>query len=75
MTTVDRISQQVNQLPQSFQREVLDFIEFLIVKSRHKLDRDEDSEWSSMSLASAMRDMDDEAYPVYDEADLKEKWG
>ena len=32
MTTADRISQQVSQLPESFQKEVLDFIEFLINK-------------------------------------------
>lgn len=74
MTTVDRISQQVNHLPESFQKQVLDYIEFLVSKTKRENSRHEDLEWFSLSVTSAMRDMDDEDGPIYDKADLKEKW-
>ncbi len=74
MTTVDKISEQVHQLPEPFQEEVLDFIEFLINKSKRENSRKEDLEWFDLSLSSAMREIEDEDGPTYNETDLKEKW-
>ena len=74
MTTADQISQHVNQLPEPFQKEALDFIEFLTKKAKRENSRQEDLEWFSLSVTSAMRDMADEDGPIYDKSDLKEKW-
>ncbi|NIV15416.1 MAG: DUF2281 domain-containing protein, partial [Aliifodinibius sp.] len=59
MTTADRISQRVNQLPESFQKEALDFIEFLTKKAKRENARQEDLEWFNLSVASAMRGLED----------------
>ncbi len=74
MTTIDRISQQANQLPKNFQREALDFIEFLSNKAKRDNERREDLDWFNFSLTAAMRCMENEDGPNYDESDLKEKW-
>lgn len=57
MTTVEKITQHVQVLPEPVQQEVLDFVEFL--KSRRQIpkDRDEDAVWTELSLTSAMRGM------------------
>ena len=71
MTTVERIHEQVQKLPEPLQAEALDFIEFLMQRQSV---RKEDLDWSHLSLATAMRDIEDEDVPIYDESDLKEKW-
>lgn len=67
MAIVDKIQHNIQRLPAPFQAEVLDFVEFLLSKSKHHEERD----WSSLSLASAMRGMEDEDTPFYTLADLK----
>jgi hypothetical protein len=74
MTTADQVSQQIIQLPEAFQKEALDFIEFLTKKARQENSREEDLEWFNLSVTSAMRDAEDDDGPVYGESDLKEKW-
>lgn len=69
MQTADRIHKQVQNLPESVQREVLDFVEFLAYKARH-----EDLRWAELSMRAALRDMEDEVWPEYREEDLKETW-
>ena len=73
MTTVERITRHLQTLPESVQRKVLDFVEFL--KSRRKIskDREEDAIWTDLSLRSAMRGMEDENSP-YTLADIKESF-
>ena len=71
MTTAERIHEQIQKLPEPLQAEALDFIEFLMQRQSV---RKEDLDWSHLSLAAAMRDIEDEATPIYDESDLKEKW-
>jgi len=74
MTTAQAIIQHLKSLPAPAQREVLDFIEFL--ESRRKeasTGREEDEAWSSLSLAQAMRGIEDEETP-YTDADLKESF-
>jgi len=74
MTTSDQITKQVNQLSEPFQKEALDFVEFLAKKAKRENSRQEDLEWFNLSVASAMRDIENEHDPIYDESDLKEKW-
>jgi hypothetical protein len=67
MTLSEKISHEVQALPEAIQREVLDFVEFL--KARKV--RAEDEAWSRFSLAQAMRGLDNEPY-LYSAADLHE---
>ncbi|MCE2395910.1 DUF2281 domain-containing protein [Candidatus Poribacteria bacterium] len=71
MTTAERIHEQVQRLPEPLQAEALDFIEFLMQRQSM---RKEDSDWTRFSLATAMRDIENEDVPIYDESDLKERW-
>ncbi len=68
MVLSDRIQEYIQKLPPSFQEEVLDYLEFLLAKAAR-----EDKEWSRLSLASAMRGMEDEP-ELYTIADLKVKY-
>ena len=74
MSTVERINQQVQQLPQVFQLEVLNFVEFLFSKLGDEDSRQAEMLWSQFSIAQAMRGLEDEELSVYDESDLQEKW-
>ena len=65
----DVIHQKVQRLPETVQREVLSFVEFVSQR-----DRVEDDAWSEMSLAGALRGLDDERWPDYTDADLKDHW-
>jgi len=71
MVTADRIQQYLEQLPSSFQAEVLDFVEFLLAKADRDVLRPEAKAWSEASVAFAMRGMEDEETPGYTTADLK----
>jgi hypothetical protein len=50
------------------QAEVLDFVEYLVAKA----ERQEKAEWSTLSVAFAMRGMEDETEAVYTTVDLKD---
>ena len=69
METVDRIYQEVKALPEPLQREVLEFVERLALRLRQ-----EDSDWSELSLQAALRGLENEPGPEYSERDFKEKW-
>ena len=47
-------------LPEDAQREVLDFVEFIKTRNVGQIERQEESAWSALSLASAMKGMEDE---------------
>ncbi|MEJ5247792.1 MAG: DUF2281 domain-containing protein [Caldilinea sp.] len=66
MTIDEKVYQQLQRLPHSLQEELLDFVQFLLMKA----ERREKQEWFSLSLSSALRDMDDEP-ALYDLADIK----
>ena len=66
MALVDKIQQYVQRLPTSFQAEVLDFVEYLLTKSKRRKE-----DWSDLALAFAMRGMEDEDTALYTPADLK----
>jgi len=69
MTLDEKIHQYVQKLPRSFQEELLDFVEYLVMKAEQQEQRD----WMSLSLSSAMRDMEDESVS-YSLADLRERF-
>jgi hypothetical protein len=66
MALEDQIQQYVQELPRSLQEELLDFIQYLLMKAEQQ----EKQEWSVLSLSSALRDMEDEE-SLYTLADLK----
>jgi len=69
MAIADLIQDKVNWLSEPTQLEVLDFVDYLLHKSRQ-----EDVLWSKLSLTSALRGLEDEEWPDYDDQDLKERW-
>jgi alkylhydroperoxidase/carboxymuconolactone decarboxylase family protein YurZ len=71
MLLSEKIQQYVQKLPPSFQAQVLDFVEYLEAKAERTAAQQEDREWSSLSLAFAMRGMEDEEMPTYTAADLR----
>ena len=68
MALSEKIKQDVEKLPEALQEEVLDFVEYLLMKAGQR----ENKEWFTGSLATAMQGMEDEGGPEYTEADLKE---
>jgi len=66
MTLDERIYQSIQALPKSFQKELLDFAQYLLMKA----ERLESQEWSAVSLSSAMRGMEEEE-TLYALSDLK----
>jgi hypothetical protein len=71
MTTAQTIVEQLLSLPEDAQAEVLDFIEFIKTRKVGGGEGRDDAEWATLSLASAMRGMEDEQSP-YTLDDLKE---
>jgi hypothetical protein len=67
MALDERIHQYIQKLPLFLQAEVLDFVEYLIAKT----ERQEEGDWTNLSLVLAMRGMEDEATPEYAVTDLK----
>jgi len=69
MQLAEIVFKKMQSLPESVQREVLDFIEFLEQKSRR-----DDRHWSRLSLALALRGMESDNWPEYRTEDLREHW-
>lgn len=66
MIIEEKISESIRKLPPSLQQELLDFVDFLLIRA----ERREMREWTDFSLTSAMRGMEDEE-PLYTLDDLK----
>lgn len=73
MSTIDKITTSTKKLPESFQQEVLDFVEFLAIKTSTQEERHNEILWSKFSLSEAMHGFENENLQ-YDESDLKERW-
>lgn len=73
MTLAEKIVSHLEKLPEIYQAEVLDFVEFLASKSKwlHGVDDEDRVVWSRFSLAQAMRGMEDDLYSL---ADLEESF-
>jgi hypothetical protein len=70
----EKIFEEVTKLPEPLQAEVLDFVHYLASKvSGEAPDTDEPS-CAVLSLAMAMRGMEDEDTPGYTIEDLREKF-
>jgi len=73
MTTAQAIAERLKALPEDSQREVLDFVEFIGSRKAGQEESPDDAAWSTLSLASAMRGMEDEE-PLYTLDDIKESF-
>ena len=71
MVLTEKIQYHVQKLPPSFQAEVLDFVEYLTAKADREAGRHEEEDWASLSLALAMRGMEEEETPTYTTSDLR----
>lgn len=71
MAVMNQIQESVQRLPAAFQAEVLDFVEYLLTKTEREALRHEEQDWANLSLATAMRDIEDETDTLYILADLK----
>jgi hypothetical protein len=68
MVLNEKIQECIRKLPESLQEEMLDYLEFLLVKAQR-----ENNDWSSLALASALRGMQNEP-DIYTLSDLKVKY-
>jgi hypothetical protein len=66
MTLDEKIHLYTQKLPHSLQEEVFDFVQFLLLKSEQQ----EKQEWESLSVSSALRDMEDEP-DLYSLSDIR----
>lgn len=66
MTIEEKIQRYTQKLPPSFQAELLDFVEYLVIKAEQQ----ENKEWEALTLSAAMRDLTEEP-ALYSLADLK----
>jgi hypothetical protein len=74
MSLAENIIKHIQNLPESFQAEVLDFVEYLESKiTKGKKYEGEETDWSGLSISLAMRDMEEEHSP-YSLSDLKERY-
>ena len=70
MILTDKIQAYVQELPATLQAEVLDFVEYLRAKARRTAPESVEDDWNGLSLALAMRGMEQEDTP-YALADIK----
>jgi hypothetical protein len=66
MTLDEKIHQYAQKLPYSFQEELFDFIQYLLMKA----EQHEKQDWASTSLSLAIRDMEEEPV-IYRISDLR----
>ena len=66
MTLDEKIHQYAKKLPHSFQEELFDFVQYLLMKAEQQ----EKEDWASLSLSSAMRELEKEPV-LYSISDLR----
>ncbi len=69
MAVLERIQRKVKLLPEPTQYQVLDFVDYLLSRSRQ-----EDLLWSKLSLRWALHGAEDEEWPEYTTQDMVETW-
>ena len=74
MPTIEKISEYLTHMPEPYQDEVLNYVEYLWSKLRDSSREQDDLSWQELSLASALRDMDESNEVTYSLDDLKEKF-
>ena len=70
MTLDEKIHRYAQKLPYSFQEELFDFVKYLLAKAEQQ----EKQDWASLSLTSAMRDLEDEP-ALYSISDIRVSFG
>ena len=71
MSVAEKIYKHIQELPETLQAEVLDFVAYLEAKATRQDGAYDHFASSEISLALAMRGMEDEAHPEYSKDDLK----
>ena len=66
MTLDEKIHRDAQKLPYSFQEELFDFVQYLLMKAEQQ----EKQDWASLSLSSAMRDIENEP-ALYSLSDIR----
>ncbi|GIK57575.1 MAG: hypothetical protein BroJett015_32380 [Chloroflexota bacterium] len=66
MTLDEKIYQYARKLPYSFQEELFDFVQYLLMKAEQQ----EKQDWASLSLSAAMRDIENEP-DLYSVSDIR----
>jgi hypothetical protein len=66
MTLDEKIHRYVQKLPYSYQEELFDFVQYLLMKAEQQ----EKQDWTFLSLSSAMSEMEDEPV-LYSISDLR----
>lgn len=66
MTLDEKIHRYAQKLPYSFQEELFDFVQYLLMKAEQQ----EKQAWASLSLSSAMRDIENEP-ALYSLSDIR----
>ncbi len=66
------IQRYVERLPAPLKQEALDFVAYPLQKAENEAARQEETDWSTLSLSAAMRNMEHEDASLYATADLKE---
>ena len=66
MTLDEKIHRYAQKLPYSFQEELFDFVQYLLMKAEQQ----EKQDWASLSLSSAVRDIEDEP-ALYNISDIR----
>lgn len=72
LKNLEEIISEIRTLPRSLQEEALDFIAYLKLKTIKNSQDNQD--WSHLSLEGALRGMENDEFPIYQESDLKEQW-
>lgn len=70
MTLDEKIHQYVQELPRSFQEELFDFVQYLLMKA----EQHEKGDGTSLSFSSAMRNMEEEP-DLYSLSDIRVSFG
>lgn len=71
MAVSEKIHEALQKLPVSLQMEVLDYVEYLLLKWELEAAGESSLAESRLSLALAMQGMEDEESPVYSMGDLE----
>jgi hypothetical protein len=74
MTVAEQIYEYVKRAPEPIQAEVLNFVQFLLIKAEADSKIGEEADWSHASLTYAMRGLESEDSPQYTVADVKETY-
>lgn len=74
MDLTEKINERLHRMPTHIQAEVLNYAEYLLAKAGSRDGRGEEDDWSRLSLASAMRGLEEEDGPEYTTDDLEERF-